>query len=213
VTPGPAAPAVDPATSALRLDAGRNRERILDAAQQVFAEHGLDGSIAEIARRAGVGVATVYRRFPTRDDLIEGVFAQKLARCVSVMNEALADPDPWLGFRGCLEAICLMQAEDRGFSDLMIATVPRSIRMQADHDRATSLMREIVDRARASGRLRPDFRAEDVPMLLLANQGVLAAVPQRGDLWRRLVAYMLQAFECTDAGELPNGRPEDPATC
>src|SRR5215207_7851211 len=108
----------------LRADAERNRERILQAAREVFAEHGLEASTNEIARRAGVGVATLFRRFPTRDDLIAAVFAEKMDAYAAAIGHALEDPDPWHGFCTYIEAICHMQADDRGFADALTLTFP-----------------------------------------------------------------------------------------
>jgi AcrR family transcriptional regulator len=148
-------------------------------------------------------MATVYRRFPTRDDLIECVFMQQLSAYVEIMNDALAHPDGWEGFRSCLEAICLMQAENRGFTDIMTTFAPRSVAMRADHARAEALMSQVVKRARATGRLRPDFRLEDIPLLLHANLGVVSAGRNRPDASPRLVAYLLQAFEARNSDPLP----------
>src|ERR1044072_205262 len=81
----------------LRADALRNRRRILEAARVVFAEHGIDAPMATVARRAGVGVATLYRRFPTRDALVRAAFGHQMDTCGRALTEALADPDPWRG--------------------------------------------------------------------------------------------------------------------
>src|SRR5437764_11676061 len=98
---------------ALRADAERNRQRIIAAAAEMFARHGLDAPMEDIARHAGVGVGTLYRRFPTRADLIAGAFECKMAACADAVSRALADPDPWAGFCGYLESLCAMQAGDR----------------------------------------------------------------------------------------------------
>ena len=100
----------------LRRDAARNRERIVLAAQQVFCERGLSAPIEDIADRAGVGIATLYRRFPTRPDLIAAAFEPKMAAYADAVTEALADPIPWHGFCRYVEQICAMQAEDHGFT-------------------------------------------------------------------------------------------------
>src|ERR1700754_1301964 len=101
----------------LRADAERNRTALLTAAREVFGEHGLDASLDEIARRAGVGNATLYRRFPSRRDLIAEVFAGQMTEWVDLSELALADPDPWNGFLTYVTRVCEMQATDRGLSD------------------------------------------------------------------------------------------------
>src|SRR5690349_22550187 len=98
----------------MRADARENRARVLAVARQLVATRGLDVPMAAIARRAGVGVATLYRRFPTREALITEVFSDQLTHCVSVVDDALADPDPRRGFRTAIERVCAMQVADRG---------------------------------------------------------------------------------------------------
>ena len=97
---------------------------MLSAAREVFAEQGLDASTNEIARRAGVGVATLFRRFPTRDDLVGAAFADKMSAYAAAIDDALADSDPWHGFCGFIERVCQMQADDRGFADVLTMTFP-----------------------------------------------------------------------------------------
>ena len=108
----------------LRVDAERNRGRILDAAQAAFAERGLDVPLEDVAGRAGVGIATLYRRFPSRDDLIAACFERRLAEYASAAQEALEASDAWAGFCAYVERICAMQAADRGLKDVLTRTFP-----------------------------------------------------------------------------------------
>lgn len=188
----------------LRADAERNRERLLCAAREVFAEQGLQAPMAEVARRAGVGVATLFRRFPTRDDLITATFAAKMAAYADAIDEALADPDPWSGFCRYVERVCAMQAEDRGFTDVLTMTFPAAKAFEAHRNRAGKAFGELIARAKATGQLRPDFAHQDLPMILMANAGVVAATAGAApDAWRRLVGYLLQAFAAEAAEPLP----------
>jgi len=193
-----------PARPALRADAERNRRRILSAARQVFAERGLDVPVEAIARRAGVGVATLYRRFPTRGDLIAAAFLDKIAGYADAVSRALADPDPWAGFCGLIEQLCAMQAADRGFACVLNMTFPLAGDFQAERDRAYQGVTELIRAAQATGRLRADFVPEDLAMLLMANAGVLdgtaGAAPGS---WRRFAAYMIQAFSAVSTAPLP----------
>jgi AcrR family transcriptional regulator len=189
---------------ALRADAERNRQRLIIAAREVFAERGLDVPMEDIARHAGVGVATLYRRFPRRADLIAGAFEAKMAAYADAVAVALAEPDPWNGFCGYLERVCGMQADDRGFANVLTMTFPTSKRFEAERDRAYHGLVELIGRARAAGRLRADFSPEDIVMLLMANAGVVTATADAApDVWRRFVAYMTQAFSVTSAAPLP----------
>jgi AcrR family transcriptional regulator len=108
----------------MRADARRNHERLLEAARDVFVEQGPGASLEEIARRAEVGIATLYRRFPTRDVLIAASFAPLMAAYAEAVDEALQAPDAWTGFARFLERVCAMQAADRGVRDVLTLTFP-----------------------------------------------------------------------------------------
>jgi AcrR family transcriptional regulator len=179
----------------LRADAERNRARILAAAREAFAERGLSVPMEQIAQRAGVGVGTLYRRFPTRSDLIAGAFESKMCAYADAVGKALADPDPWSAFCGYVERLCAMQAEDRGFTDVLTMTFPTDKQFEASRIRAYEGFVELIDRAKAAGKLRSDFVPEDLVVLLMANAGVIAATGDSApEAWRRHVAYLLQAF-------------------
>ena len=170
-----AEPAPRPAGGRLRVDAERNRRRIITAARQTFAELGLEVPMEDIARRAGVGVGTLYRRYPTRGDLIAAAFQDKMRAYAEAARQALADPDPWQGFCGYVEQICAMQAGDRGFTTVLTMTFPTAKQFEADRRKAFTDFTTLVDRAKAAGKLRTDFTPEDMPMFLMANAGVLTA--------------------------------------
>jgi len=199
-----------PDRPALRADAARNREQIVHAARAVFAERGMDAPLDEIARRAGVGNATLYRRFPTREDLIAACFADRLAEYVAAVEEALRAPDAWSGFCAYLERVCAMQAADRGVKDVLTMTFPTAKGLEAQRERAYRSFVELAERARAEGRLRPDFVPQDLDLLLMANAGVLQATlhdaPQAST---RLVGLLIEAFRADRAQPLP--RPPTPA--
>src|SRR4051794_21391573 len=107
----------------LRADAARNREAIVEAARAVFAEQGLDAPLDDIAKRAGTGNATLYRRFPTRGDLVAAVFADRMAEHLDAVEAGLADVDPWRGFTCYIGTVAAMQAHDRGIPDLVAIEV------------------------------------------------------------------------------------------
>src|SRR6185312_9792997 len=101
--------------STLRTDAQRNRDRIVIAAREAFAEEGLDVGVEQIARRAGVGMGTLYRRFPTKESLVHAIFEQRIDDLQPVIDRALGGDDPWQGFADVMLATVAMHAEDRGF--------------------------------------------------------------------------------------------------
>ncbi|MGW6273938.1 TetR/AcrR family transcriptional regulator [Streptomyces sp. NPDC055060] len=185
----------------MRADAQRNRQRILDAAQEAFTRYGVDVPMSTIARKAQVGVATLYRRFPTRDDLVREVFADQLSSCTAALDEALKDPDPWHGFCHVIEKICALQAAERGFTAAFLDAFPGEA---ADHSRRRLQgergFAELVRRAQATGELRADFHPSDLTLLLLAN-GALAATPEPEAASRRLVGLLLDALRPTATRE------------
>jgi AcrR family transcriptional regulator len=188
----------------LRADAERNRARVVEAARAAFAEQGLDVSMNEIARRAGVGVATLFRRFPSRDELVGAVFADKMAGYAVAVEDALADPDAWRGFCGYIERVCAMQADDRGFAGVLTMTFPSAPALEAERNRSAHALTELLDRAKATGRLRADFAHQDVPLVLMANAGVVSATRDAAPgASARLVGYLLQSFAATAAHQLP----------
>ncbi|GAA2364609.1 TetR family transcriptional regulator [Catellatospora methionotrophica] len=187
-----------------RADAVRNRAQILDVARDAYSRQGVDVPMAAVARRAGVGVATLYRHFPTREALIREVFAEQFTTCVGALDEALADPDPWRGFVLLVEKLCAMQAADRGFTAAFLAMFPDAV----DHDRRRDLAEHgfaaLTRRAKAAGRLRADFAQADLVLLLVANNAVAALSPAHAAAAsRRLTAYLLQSFRAEPAAPLP----------
>src|SRR5215212_1706217 len=157
-------PTHEPSARALRDDAERNRERILAAARDVFAERGLDAPLEVIARRAGVGIATLFRRFPTRQDLLVATFGPKLAAYTEAIDRALKDPDPWRGFCDYLITITGMQRGDCGFREILTLAFPTVPEVRAQRDRVYRGVVELIEKAKATGHLREDFVAEDVPL-------------------------------------------------
>jgi AcrR family transcriptional regulator len=198
-------PSRGPDGAGLRADAERNRQLVVAAARGAFAELGIDVPMEEIARRAGVGVGTLYRRYPSRGDLIAAAFETKMSAYAEASREALADPDPWHGFCDYVERICAMQAGDRGFTTVLTMTFPTAKRFEADRRRAYADFTTLVERAKASGGLRADFVTEDLPMFLMANAGVLTATADAApETWRRLVGYLVQACAAPAAQPLPD---------
>ncbi|MGA7206613.1 MAG: TetR/AcrR family transcriptional regulator [Specibacter sp.] len=195
-----------PAT--LRADARRNRRSIVEAAAQVFAEQGIAAPLADVAQCAGVGIATLYRRFPDRDSLISAVFEGKMAHHADLVDAALAHEDAWDGFCGYVRAVCTMQQEDHGFMNVLTMRYPpgQAAALEAHRTRALRGFTTLVRHAKAGGRLRADFSDRDMPLLLMAHAGVVEATGNAvPELAERLVAYMLDAFAA-----VPADRPELP---
>jgi len=187
-------------TPALRADARRNRERIVEAARVVFAEQGLGASMNEVARRAGVGLATLLRRFPSRDLLVAAALGDRMGEFAALVERALDDPDPWNGFCWLVHRICAMQAGDRGFTEVLTQAFPGAGEFEELRELSYRRTVELFDRAKDAGVLRLDFSPHDFPMLLMANAGVVTATAGLAPTTSpRLIAYLLQAFSTASA--------------
>jgi AcrR family transcriptional regulator len=184
----------------LRSDARDNRARILAVARAAFAVDGLDVPIREIARRAEVGVATVYRHFQTKEALLTEAFAEQLASCSAIVTEGLAAADPWRGFCLVLEKLMEMHALDRGFARAFTSQLPEAVDFAADRDRTLRLLLALVRRAKEAGALRGDFVLEDISLALMANEGIRAESAElRVAASRRFAALMIQSFQANPA--------------
>lgn len=182
----------------LRSDARDNRERILDAARALFAADGLDVPMREIARRAGVGPATLYRRFPTKEILVTEAFGDQMRACQAIVDDGLADPDPWHGFCLVIEKVCDLHARDRGFTAAFMSTFPQAVDFAAIRAYSLRSFAELVRRAKDASCLRPDFVLDDLILVLMANSGIQAASPAvRVAASQRFAALAIQAFQAS----------------
>jgi AcrR family transcriptional regulator len=202
---------------ALRADAARNRLRILAAASDVFAERGLDASTAEIARRAGVGEATLFRRFPTKDDLIVAILAEHMDGVIAVAEACLEEPDPWRSIERFFESMVEMQVGDRGALDAVKDSCMTSPALMGRRKRIMELMSRLLRRAQDAGVVRDDLTAPDLGLLTAAASSVggLAFPGLRPDLWRRYLGVILDGMRPDGATRLRPGPPprrvfEDP---
>ena len=182
----------------MRKDAARNQQRIVAAARELFAERGLATSLNEIAHHAGVGVGTVYRHFPDREQLIEGLFEERIDQVEAVLQEALEDPDPWHGLTRFLERPIELQAANRGLQQVLLGAAGGLERIAKARARLEPLESEVVRRAHDAGVLRADAGSQDLRILQL----MLAPVIDRSgtvapELWRRYLALLLEALRAT----------------
>ncbi|MEU2421942.1 helix-turn-helix domain-containing protein [Streptomyces sp. NPDC007851] len=195
----------------VRTDARDNRARILDAARTVFGEEGLGAPMREVARHADVGPATLYRHFPTKQDLITETFAEQRRACRAAVRDALADPDPWHGFRSLIERICELHAHSRGFADAFMTAFPEAMDFTADRERTLHAVGELARRAQETGRLRPGFVIDDLILMLMAHRG-LQDTPRaaRVAASRRFAAYVIEAFRTAPETGAPAQLPPAP---
>ncbi len=187
----------------LRSDARRNRERLVAAAREIFASKGIEASVREIAQRAEVGMGTLYRHFPTRDDLVDAVLEDGFEEFVGIAEAALAEPDGWTGFRRFVEEALLLHARNRGLKEVFERRLAGKERAEAMRRRIVPLVARLVTRAQEEGRLRPDFRPEDVALLFWGGDRVIElSATVSPQLWRRYLGFLLDGLQADAATPL-----------
>jgi AcrR family transcriptional regulator len=177
----------------LRADARRNRERILRAARAVFADQGTDAQIDDVARRAKVGVGTVYRHYPTKDALLDALVRERFDEIAALAEAALQEDDAWEAFRDLVWRSAELNALDRGFCDAI-----------AHHDQSAIVaacglmprLEVLMRRAQAQGAMRADASTEDITVMMVGLGSVVRTLPAT-DLWRRYVTLMLDGLRAS----------------
>ncbi len=186
-----------------RVDVRRNRARLVEAARRLFERDGVDVSVREIATEAGVGVATLYRHFPSRDELVDAVLADAFEELVSAGERALACESGWLGFTGLVDETLALCARNHGLRDVF--------ETQRGRERAASMRRrirpmfaELIERAQAQGTLRADVTPQDIPLLFWGADRVIGLTSDVApDLWRRQLGLILDGLRASAATPLP----------
>jgi AcrR family transcriptional regulator len=201
----------------LRRDAERNRQRILDTARAVFADRGLGVSLDEIARAAGVGVGTVYRRFPDKEQLIDALFEDRLGEILAAAVAALEANDPWDGLSQFLERSLELQVEDRGLKELLLGTSTAHARIEEGRERIQPLVQTLLERAQEAGAVREDLAVADL-LLLQHAIGEVADYTREVDpeAWRRIMVIALDGLRPDRRRPSPMPGPpldEEQVTC
>ncbi|WUI25096.1 TetR/AcrR family transcriptional regulator [Mycobacterium sp. NBC_00419] len=179
----------------LRKDAQRNRQLIIDSARDLFARKGLEPSLNDVAHHAGVGVGTVYRRFASKEELLEAIFEDGLIQLAALAEEAMHHEDSWQGFVWFFEQMCQQTATDRGLREVAFSKRYAGNRVQAAREHLVPALTRLVDRAQADGHLRPEIASADMPIMgLLIGTVSEFAGEVRPDLWRRYVALFIEGL-------------------
>ncbi len=197
--------AAEAAARPLRRDAEENRRRLLEAAREVFAEHGFEATMDQIAARAGVGIGTAYRRFTNKDELIGALFQDRIDEVTAVVERALAKEEPWQGVVTYLEGSIELHACDRGLKQLVFSSPSHRQFVAEARAQLKPKVDELVERARAAGVLRPGVETTDLIMVQLMVGAV--AEPAAGGApaaWRRFLPILLAGLsDADDAEPLP----------
>jgi AcrR family transcriptional regulator len=177
-----------------RTDAERNRGHIAEVARAAFAADGLDVPMREIARRAGMGVATIYRHFPSRQDLLATVLAEQVARCDEEMRAALADPDSGRALRGTIRRFGERQVLDRGLNEALLGSHAAGAAFAEQRREHAAAFATLVERAREDGLIRGRVSVEDARVALMAIASFRALpAEQASPAIRRLTDLLLTA--------------------
>jgi AcrR family transcriptional regulator len=188
----------------LRADAERNRQRLLTAAKELFAHRGVDVTLDEIARHAGVGTGTAYRRFPNKDALIEALMADRIGEIGAIAEECLLDPDPWRAFAGFFERGLALMAADRGLKEVIFS--PGRGRERVAHARRAiaPVVAKLVKRAVDAGVVRSDIATSDVPIInFMLTTVVELSRDVEPELYKRYLAIVLDGLRVKDGDPLP----------
>jgi AcrR family transcriptional regulator len=187
----------------LRADARRNRLAVIAAAKKLFADQGLDAQMPDVAKAAKVGVGTVYRHFPTKDDLIAALVAERFQRLADKAREGLESRDAWDGVADFIRFSAQLQADDRGLCEVM-GSRPELMDTAARAAGLPDLCEQLVKRAQRSGGLRRDLAWEDIPMIACGLGRITQATagPATGR-WPRLVEIILDGLRAPGSAKLP----------
>lgn len=195
-----------------RADSRRNRQLLIAAAQDAVAENGVHVSALDIANAAGVGVGTLYRRFGTKEALIEQIMLEVMDDLRDDADAALADPDPWTGLAGLLVAHSEAQLQCRGLAELVAMHPERKFELFGERLRVLlAAVEELTERAHAAGVLRQDATWRDIVLLSRAPLETNHAMGVQGDeaQWRRTMAVVLDGLRAPGVSPLPGSPPEE----
>jgi AcrR family transcriptional regulator len=190
----------------LRADAARNRTRVLDAARVAFAEAGLDVGVEEIARRAGVGKGTLYRRFPTKEALVRAIFADILEEVEQLAEDAAAEPDPHTAFAHFIEGSARLQGSNQGFYDVVAQRLGTAALTLEQRARFTDAVGRPLQRAQEAGVVRDDLVPEDVQIMLRMVGAATRPAPDGSSMenvWPRYLGLLLDGLRPEAATPLP----------
>ncbi len=189
----------------LRADAARNVERILRAARDVYGELGADASVEAIARRAGVGERTIYRRFPTKADLVRAALDQSIAEDLApAIEDARRTDDALRGLAQLIEAAISLGAREHN----LLTAAHRAGSLTRDISNSLyQALTELAHRGQQAGVIRADLVADDLPRIVAMLYSVLWTMDSNSDGWRRYVALILASISINERQPLPTADP------
>jgi AcrR family transcriptional regulator len=190
----------------LRADAERNRKRILGAAADVFTTRGLEATLDDVAKHAGVGVGTVYRRFPDKGSLLDALFEERIDAVIALAEQIEDEPDAWTALVTFLQRLAELLAENRGLRELLLFAAHGHRGAAYARDQMRPVVDRLLTRAKAAGQVRADLSATDMPVIEFMISATAAYTRDvRPELWRRYLALILDSLRPArdDATPLP----------
>ena len=188
----------------LRRDAVRNRERLLAAARQLFAEQGFEVTLDDVARHAGVGVGTAYRRFANKGELLNAIFAEQTVELAAAADAAHADPDPWHALVSYLERSLALQLRDRALAQIVSGDRLSVEQHDWNRDVMAPKNRAIVARARDAGVLRDDVEGTDLTFIQVGLNAIMGrSRDTHPDLYRRYLHLLLDGLRAEPGNPTP----------
>lgn len=198
----------NPAARPMRSDAARSRKLLVSAASEAFAEHGTEVSVAQIAERAGIGKGTVFRHFPTKDDLLAAIVCEKMHALAATGERLTEAGDPAEGLREFMSAAVELQVQDRAFCQVVHGVADDHAEVRESQERVSAVTEALTDRARRHGAVRQDMTGQDVMLLM---SGIPLAVSRvhttQPHLWRRYLRLVFDGMQTADGPALPGPPP------
>lgn len=192
-------------TAPVRSDAKRNRERLVASARELFAQSGIEVSVEEITQHAGLGMGTLYRHFPTKDELIDAVLEDAFAEIIQIARDAAAAEDAWAGLTYFFERMLALHAANRGVKDIVAARAHGARRAEAMRARIRPLLAGVIERAHEQGTLRADFTIDDLPLVVWTAGRIIELTETAAPgLWRRYLGLLLDGLRPGAATPLPS---------
>jgi AcrR family transcriptional regulator len=191
------------ASRPLRKDAVRNRDLLVRAAREVFAERGLEASMDDVAHRAGLGVGTAYRHFANKYELAKAIMAEAIERVYELVDTAAALEDPWAGLVSFVEGVAELQSSDRGLREVLMG-VHDDTQMEEVNGRITVQLEGVVRRAKAAHAIRDDVEVSDIGLVVLMLCTVADVTADAApDLWQRYLPTLLDGLRTGTAPAVP----------
>lgn len=203
----------NPPVKPMRSDAVRTRKLLVEAAAEAFAEQGSEVSVAQIAERAGIGKGTVFRHFPTKDDLLAAIITEKLYALAATGERLTQAEDAAGALHEFMSAAVELQLQDRAFCEVVHGVAPHHPEVRTSQETLSAVTDALTDRARRHGAIRQDITGQDITLLMSGiYQTASPLQATQPHLWRRYLHLVFDGLQAADAPALPGPPPHAETT-